>query len=93
MANYAYPIILKENYGGFRQILPDLPESYEKWRNDVEARKAKDRLAHEAAAGSFESRDVRVNGGKFLGYCNGRGSPPSLFLLDQFVNDSTIDHG
>jgi hypothetical protein len=54
MVAYRYPRILEDRYTAFRQILPELPETYGKGEADVEGKKAMDRLAHVAAGGSFE---------------------------------------
>jgi hypothetical protein len=92
MAIHAYPLILKDDYNAFRQILPDLPENYDKWCYEVEGRKGKDRHAYEGGGGSFESHDVRVNGGKFVEYYRRMRSSPTS-LLYNFVNESSLDHG
>jgi len=92
MAIHAYPLILRDDYNGFRQILPDLPEDYEKWSYEVERKKAKDRHAYESGGGSFESHDVRVNGGKFVEYCQRIKSSPTISVLYNFVNESPLDH-
>jgi hypothetical protein len=39
MALRAYPVILREHYEDLRSLLPDLPESYEKWLEDVKNKK------------------------------------------------------
>jgi hypothetical protein len=71
-----------------------LPETYEKWAADLQSRKDRDRHAYQAAPrGQFRSHDVRVNGGKFKQYCDERKERPTLRMLDQFVNDSSRDHG
>jgi hypothetical protein len=87
MAVYAYPQILKDHYNAFREILPELPETFEKWEADLQSKKAKDRLSHEAAGGSFASHDVIVNGGVFQTYCKEKKGPLTITMLYQFASE------
>jgi hypothetical protein len=93
MAIVYYAFIPRENYNVFRHILPDLPETYEKWVASQERKKKNDRREYAAAKdGSFEARNVLVSGAKFKRYCEEKKEPPTLSMLVRFVNDSTRDH-
>jgi hypothetical protein len=87
MAEHAYPLILKDDYNAFREILPELPETFEKWEADLQSKKAKDRLSYEAAGSSFASHDVRVNGGRFVAYCGEKKEPPTITMLYWFADE------
>jgi hypothetical protein len=88
MVAYRYPRILEDRYTAFRQILPELPETYGKWEADVEGKKAMDRLAHVAAGGSFESHYVLVTSGAFTSYCQERHELRTLAMLYRFANEN-----
>jgi hypothetical protein len=88
MAAYRYPRILEDRYIAFRQILPELPETYGKWEVDVEGKKAMDRLAHVAAGGSFECHYVLITGGAFITYCQERHELRTLAMLYRFANEN-----
>jgi hypothetical protein len=93
MAEYAYPRILKDDYKAFRKILPELPEAFEKWEADLQSKKAKDRLSHEAAGSSFASHDEIVNGGRFVEYCEEKKEPPTITMLYRFASECIGGHG
>jgi hypothetical protein len=89
MAIVHYACIPRENYNVLRHILPDLPETYERWVADQERKKQKDRRQHTAArGGSFEAHNVLVNAAKFKRYCEEKKEAPTLSMLDHFVNDN-----
>ena len=48
MASYTYPHILREDYGAFRKIVLDLPDTFEEWEYEVQKKKNKDRYECEA---------------------------------------------
>jgi hypothetical protein len=54
MAVERYPLILKDDYNALRSVVPDLPETYEKWIAEVQSKKAKARHSYEAAPGAFQ---------------------------------------
>jgi hypothetical protein len=82
MAVVAYPLILKDDYEAFRQIVSDLPERYEQWLYLARKKRDRDRLEYETGSGpgSFQSHDVRVNGGRFQTYCGDR-TPTMLYSM------------
>jgi hypothetical protein len=91
MATRAYPVILKEHYEELRKLLlPELPESYEKWLADVKTKKEMDCLQYTtpASGGSFQAYDIIVDGGNFKTYCDRKREKLSLRWLYEFVNDS-----
>ncbi len=90
MAIVYYACIPRDNYNVFRHILSDLPETYEHWVADQERKKRKDRRSE---GGSFEARNVLVNGAKFKRYCEEKKAPPTLSMLARFVDDRSQDHG
>ena len=57
MAMRAFPLILREHYEDLRSLLSDLPESYEKWLEDVKSTKEMDCLQYttHASGGSFQA--------------------------------------
>ena len=74
MAMRAYPVILREHYEGLRSLLSDLPESCEKWLEDVKSKKEMDCLQYvHASGGSFQTYDMVVDGENFRSE-NGAGS-------------------
>ena len=75
MALHAYPLILREHYEDLRSLLSDLPESYEKWLEDVKSTKEMDCLQYTtpASGGSFQTYDMVVDGENFRSE-NGAGS-------------------
>jgi hypothetical protein len=90
MATHAYPFILKEHYEDLRKLLlPELPESYEKWLADVKSKKEMDCLRYTTpTSGSlFQAYDIIVDGGNFKTYCDRKREKPSLRWLYEFVND------
>ena len=89
MAMRAYPVILREHYEDLRSLLSDLPESYEKWLEDVKSKKEMDCLQYttHASGGSFQPYDIIVDGGNFKTYCDRKQEQPSLRWLYEFVND------
>ena len=94
MAIVYYAFIPRDNYNVFRHIVPDLPETYEKWVADQARKKAKDRREYTATeGGSFEPRNVLVNGAKFKRYCEQKKAPLTLSMLVRFVDDRSQDHG
>jgi len=94
MAIIYYACIPRENYNVLRHILPDLPETYEHWVADQDRKKRKDRRRHTSAkGGSFEARNVLVNGAKFKRYCEEKKESPTLSMLVRFVDDRSLDHG
>ena len=88
MAIYKYPRILKDDYNGFRLIVPDLPATFEKWNFDVQGKREHDRLAHEAVGGQFESYYVTINGGKFMEFCQRTSEPRTVTALYRFASES-----
>jgi hypothetical protein len=94
MAIVYYACIPRENYNVFRYILPDLPETYERWVASQERKMRKDRRRYSAAkGGSFEAHNVLVNAAKFKRYCEEKKESPTLSMLDRFVDDRSRDHG
>ena len=89
MAMRAYPVILREHYEGLRSLLSDLPESCEKWLEDVKSKKEMDCLQYTtpASGGSFQTYDIVVDAGNFKTYCDRKQEKPSLRWLYEFVND------
>ncbi len=87
VAAFRYPRILEDRYTAFQQILPELPETYGKWEAFIEGEKAMDRLAHVAAGGDFECRDVLVNGRAFMAYCQEKREPRTLAMLYRYANE------
>ena len=81
MAMRAYPVILREHYEGLRSLLSDLPESYEKWLEDVKSKKEMDCLQYAASGGSFQAYDIIVDSGNFKTYCDGKQEKPALRWL------------
>jgi len=78
----AYPVILREHYEDLRSLLPDLPESYEKWLEDVKSKKEIDCLQSTyASGGSFQTYDIIVDSGNFKTYCDGKQEKPALRWL------------
>ena len=88
MAMRAYPVILREHYEGLRSLLSDLPESCEKWLEDVKSKKEMDCLQYvHASGGSFQTYDIVVDAGNFKTYCDRKQEKPSLRWLYEFIND------
>jgi hypothetical protein len=88
MAVERYPLILKDDYNALRSVVPDLPETYEKWGAEVQSKKAKARHSYEAApGGSYESIDVQINGSRFLAYCEAKHEPPTVAMLYRFASE------
>src|SRR6516225_9777564 len=89
MAMRAYPVILREHYEDLRSLLSDLPESYEKWLDDVKSKKEMDCLQYitPGSGGSFQAYDIIVDGKNFKTYCDRKQEKPSLCWLYEFVND------
>ena len=90
MATRAYPVILREHYEDLRKLLlPELPESYEKWLADEKSKKEMDCLQYTtpASGGSFQTYDIILDGENFKTYCDRKREKPSLHWLYEFVND------
>jgi len=76
-----YPCIRVFDYSTFRQILPELPDTYGKWQADLKRKKARGCRAYVGAGFSFEEHDVEVNCGGFLAYCEERREAPTVSML------------
>ena len=83
----SYPLIRVFDYSTFREILPQLPDTYWKWKSDLERKKAKECIPYVAAGCSFEEHDVQVSVSSFLAYCEEMHEPPTVSMLYRFASE------
>jgi hypothetical protein len=88
MAVVRYPLIREDQYNAFRQIVPELPEKYEKWEYDLLSKKNKDRLEYTIPPdGSYRDIDVEINYGPFVDYCKKNNERPTKDMLYRFASE------
>ena len=82
-----YPFIRVFDYRTFREILPELPDTYGKWQANLTRKMAQGCRAYVAAGFSFEEHDIEVNCSGFLAYCEERRESPMVSLLYLFAGE------